>query len=195
MTVGLPLLFEALGIAIGLAAIGIGWSSFGYTERAQPPFSWSGLPAPNWDLSAEISEVVGRTRATMAARTLYAIAALLSTTGIAIDVAAAHSDNHLVLIVSTAIALSFIAGAITLYIRHVIAMRVSAAREAFDRFYVGTGLCKYEKFEPALARFARENPRAHRIAHRSLIADQTAAAAEHERQMETYVKAMDRALA
>jgi len=164
------------------------------TERAQAPFSWSGVSTPSWEFSAEISAEAEQACAARTARALYAVAALLSSAAIAIGVAAAHSDNRLVLIVSTAIALSFIAGALTMDVRHLSAMRVSRAREAFDRFYVGTGLCKYKRFEPALAKLAWENPREHRLAHRSLVADQKAANAEHERQMEDYAAAMERAL-
>lgn len=194
MILNFHLLFEAFSIAIWFVAISVGWSSFRYTERAQAPFSWSGVPALSLDLSAEISAEAEQTRAMLTARTLYAVAASLSAAALVFGVAAAHSDNRLVLNIATAIAVCFLVGALTLRIRNLVAMGVSRAREAFKRFYVGSGLCKYEEFEPALARFARENPREHRLAHRSLVADQKAAKAERERQMEDYATAMERAL-
>jgi hypothetical protein len=190
----LHLLLETLGIATGCAAIGVGWSSSRYSESGQAPF-WSAYDAPSWDLSGEISREAHRTRAKLTVRTLKAIAALLGVAATALGVAAAHSDSRLVLTIATAIAGCCLAGGLELFLRQLVALRLACAREAFDCFYVGSGLHKYEQLDPALARFARENPTAHRIAIRSIIADQKAGAAEHERQMDAYVKAMKRALA
>jgi hypothetical protein len=189
------LLCEASGIAIAFTAIGVGWRSFRYTERAQPLFLWSGAPTVNWDRSAEISAEAERTRAALTARMLFAVAGFMSAAAIAIGVATAHSDDRIVLIVASALAGCFLAGGLTLCIRHLLKVRVSQAREAFDCFYVGTGLCKLETFEPALARFERENPAAYRIVRHSLTADHKAAAAAHDRETDAYVKALGRALA
>lgn len=183
---------EMSGIAIGLGALAIGWCSFRFSERAQTPVESSGLP---WDLGADIRAQANRTRAAATARTLYAVAALLSAGAITIGVANAHVDSPLVFTGAGAMAVCLLIAALMITLHHRLALRVSHAREAFDRFYVGTGLCKYEAFELALARFACENRKMYRIAHRSLRADHAAAAAAHERQMAAYVTALGRALA
>jgi len=190
----LHLLFETLGIATACAAIGVGWSSSRYSESARAPF-WAAYDTPSWDLSGGISTEAHQTRAKLTVRALKTIAALLGLCATALGVAATHSDIRLVLAMATAIAGCCLAGGLGLSIRHLLALRLSRAREAFVCFYVGSGLHKYEQLDPALARFARENPTAHRIAVRSILADQKAGAAEHERQMDAYVKAMNRALA
>jgi hypothetical protein len=190
----LHLLLEELGIATGCAAIGVGWSSSRYSGSGQAP-SWSAFDTSSWDLSGEISREAHRTRAKLTERALKTIAALLGVAATALAVAAAHTDTRLVLAIATAIAGCCLASVLAHSIRHLVALRLACAREAFDCFYVGTGLHKYEKLDPALAKFARDNPTAHRIAVRSIVADQEAGAVEHERQIDAYVKALKRALA
>ncbi len=195
MTFTVRLFFEALTVATGLGAIAVRWNGSRYSERARTPFSWSGVPELSWDHCAEIGSAAQRSRAKLTEHTLYAIAALLSTAAIASSVAVAHTGSRLILVVAASIMACFFAGALALRVRQILLLRLSRAREAFDRFYVGTGLCKYENVESGLARFALEHPRAYRIAHRSLIVDQKAGAAERERQAQAYAAAIERALA
>lgn len=191
----LHLLLETFSIATGCAAFGVRWSSSRYSESATTPF-WAAYDTSSWQLSGEISKDARRARTKLSARALNTIALLLGVGATALGVGATHSDNQVVLAIATAIAGCCLVGGVGLLsIRHLLALRLSCAREAFDCFYYGTGLHKYEQLDPALAQFARENPTAHRIAVRSIVADQKAGAAEYERQMDAYVKAMKRALA
>jgi hypothetical protein len=193
--VTLHLLFETLGIVTVCAAIGVRWSSSRYSESAPAPV-WAAYDPPSWDLSGQISTDARRARTKLTVRALNTIALLLGVGAPALGIAATHSDNQVVLAIATTIAGCCLVGGVGLLsIRHLLALRLSRAREAFDCFYYGPGLHKYEQLDPALAQFAREHPTAHRIAVRSIVADQKAGAAEHERQMDAYVKAMKRALA
>lgn len=194
MPLDVHVLCETLSVAIGLASIIIGWSAFRYGERAQPAFTGSGVPELTWGHRLEISAAAQRARAASTARALYANGGLASAAAIVLGLTAAHSASGFALTIGNSIAAALLTGALVLQIRHFRAMRLSRAREAFDRFYVGTGLCKYETFEPALARFAVEHQTAHRIVYRSLTADRKAATAEHEREMEAYVAGLARVL-
>ncbi len=187
--------FETLGIVTVCAAIVVRWSSSRYSESAPAPV-WAAYDPPSWDLSGQISKDARRARTKLTVGALNTTALLLGVGATALEVAATHSDNEVVLAIATAVAgCSLVGGVSLLSIRHVLALRLSRARQAFACFYYGTGLHKYEQLDPALAQFARENPTAHRIAVRSIVADQKAGAAEHESQMDAYFKAMKRALA
>ncbi len=179
--------FEALGIATGLGAIAVNPNAFPLTECAPSP---TDVPVLR-DHHAEVAAAADQSRAKLRTHARYSIAAWLSATAVTSGVAVTHVDDPLVMVVTTLCAACFLVGGQTVLIRVLLALRCSRAREAFDRSYVG----RYESFDSALARFARENPKAYRIAHRSLVADEKADWVERERQAQAYAEALHRALA
>ena len=186
----MSLVFPWLTSAAGLSAIWIGLKGSQYSERAKAgpvtrePFELV------WDHGPRISEDARATRNDLKSNASNAIAAILGAVTIALVAAERSNEINLSLLSAAAAVLS--CAALGRYARLALMLRISRAREIFDVFYYGTGMCKYVTLDAALDRFSKEHPSAYRIAARSIRSGARLARLENDRRMEAYVAGMQR---